>query len=361
VACLLLGQRAVARAGGLGGQLVALERGGLGQLVALGGGLGDQPLALGGGVGQQAHALGLGLGQHPIALGADGDRHRLGLDAGHRGDLLAGDPLVLGAQRLERRHRAIALSDRRLELVAHPIALGGGLAEPLLGVLGVLGQLLDAILQLRQLELGAGQPVLGGLVVGGRPRRGPGNDQIVLELADLLLEALGPAHRLVALEQHRGQLVRGRPRLGVHLADQLADPLGQRAALVLDRRPRLALHRQPVRQLGVDAAGRRQRALRPEHLDQQAADQRDLTGGQRRDADAIAADEHPVGAAQILDPDRVAVERHPRVLARHARIVAADRAVRGPADDRWLRAELVRAVDAIDVAIEQGGHARTRG
>ena len=278
VARLLFGERAIAGAGRLGDELVALERRGLGLLVAFGGGVGDQPLALGRGLGEEPHPLGLGLGGEPRPLGVDRHRDRLGAHAGDRGDLLAGRVLGGAAHRLERVGQAGPLGDRGLELLAHAIALGGGLAEALLGLLARARQLAELALQLLELGLGRRQLLARDLVLGVGPGRRARHHQLVLERADLLLDALGPVHGLVALQQHRGQLVGGGARLGVHLADQLADALGQRGALVLDRRAGLALHREPVRELGVDPAGRRQRALGAEHLDEQAAHQRDLPG-----------------------------------------------------------------------------------
>ena len=365
VAGLLLGQRAVAGAGGLGGQLVALERGAADQLVAVGRRLGDQALALGGRLGQELDALGGELGRELLALGGDRGRdrggHGLGLDPGDRGDRLAALAILVGPHRLEQGRQLVALGGDPVELLADPIALGGGLAVALLGVLGLALEGADAVAQRGQLGGGRRELLAGALVLDERPGLGPDVGQLVLELGDLIFEPLGPTHRLVALEQHRGQLVRRRPALGHHLRQQLADALGQRGALILDRRSRLALHRQPVRELVVDAAGRRQRPLRPEHLDEQAADQRDLAGRQRRHRDPLGPDEHPVGAAEILDPHGLAVEGDAGVLARHPRVVGADPAVGGAPDHHRRRAQLVGPIGAVDVAIQQGRHARWRG
>jgi hypothetical protein len=152
----------------------------------------------------------------------------------------------------------------------------------------------------------------------------------------------------------------GAGRAGGERLVELADPLREGVALLLDDRARLALHRQPLRQQAVDAGGRAGLAARLQHLHEQAADQHDLAGRDRRSRHPLVADPHAVGAAEVLDPREAVVEVEARVLARHARVIAADRALGGASDHHRLDPQLEGPIASVDVAVEQRGHDRGR-
>ncbi len=145
------------------------------------------------------------------------------------------------------------------------------------------------------------------------------------------------------------------PRRG-ELLMKLVDPLRERIALVLDRCAILALEIEPRRERAVQSHRRRQRAARGQQTDHQATDEDDFAGRHRRALHLVRADEDAVRATEILDPQRALLEEEPRMHARHARVLAADRALHAAAHHDRFVAERERAVDAVSVRIDEGRH-----
>ena len=257
---------------------------------------------------------GRGLGDH-LGIARPGQLDPRGLDLA-RGGPAVGDQLVARRLRLAQGLGVGLLGDRaallgKVERRLHPVLVDlGGLGAVARRPLGPVDR------RARQLV----DPVA---------RRG----QLVLQRRERVLEDQG-AGGVLAVEAGRGVRPARRQR-GLQLLVHLADPAGERIALVLDGDPRLALEVEPRRQRAVEADRRRQRAGHGQQPDHQAAHQDDLTGRHRGPRHLVRPDEDAVGAAEIFDPQRALVDVEPGVHPRDPRVGAADRALGGaPHRDR---------------------------